>query len=199
MTPPRLHIVRANTPFTFAEGGICRGFSAPPPSSRFWRWPSPPAVFAQSQATTGVIEGTVLDASGAPVPGATVTIRNTATNFERVIQTDGDGRFRGLLLPLGPYRVTVALAGFATLVRDGINLAVGQTVNLDLNLKVSNVQEEVVVTGAAPARRDLAGGGRGPHRRRRRRAACPTTAATSSTSPSSPPASASCRARTATS
>jgi hypothetical protein len=46
--------------------------------------------------------------------------------------------------------VTAALAGFATLVRDGINLAVGQTVNLDLNLKVSNVQEEVVVTGAAP-------------------------------------------------
>src|SRR6476620_8998239 len=100
-----------------------------------------PAVLAQSQATTGVIEGTVLDASGAPVPGANVTIKNTATNFERVIQTDGDGRFRGLLLPLGPYRVTAALAGFATLVRDGINLAVGQTITLDLALKVSSVQE----------------------------------------------------------
>jgi carboxypeptidase family protein len=109
-----------------------------------------PAVFAQSQATTGVIEGTVFDASGAPVPGASVTIRNTATNFERVLQTDSGGSFRGLLLPLGPYRVTVALSGFATLVRDGINLAVGQTVTLDLNLKVSSVQEEVVVTGAAP-------------------------------------------------
>jgi len=109
-----------------------------------------PAVLAQSQATTGVIEGTVFDASGAPVPGASVTIRNTATNFERVLQTDSGGGFRGLLLPLGPYRVTVALSGFATLVRDGINLAVGQTVTLDLNLKVSSVQEEVVVTGAAP-------------------------------------------------
>ena len=107
-------------------------------------------AMAQSQATTGVIEGTVLDESGAPVPGATVTIRNTATNFERVVTTDAEGRFRGLLLPLGPYRVTVALLGFATLVRDGINLAVGQTVNLDLKLKVSSVQEEVVVTGAAP-------------------------------------------------
>jgi Carboxypeptidase regulatory-like domain len=109
-----------------------------------------PAVLAQSQATTGVIEGTVFDASGAPVPGASVTIRNTATNFERVLQTDSGGGFRGLLLPLGPYRVTVAMPGFATLVRDGINLAVGQTVTLDLNLKVSSVQEEVVVTGAAP-------------------------------------------------
>jgi hypothetical protein len=107
-------------------------------------------LFAQSQATTGVIEGTVLDESGAAVPGAGVTMRNTATNFERTAATDNDGRFRGLLLPLGPYRVTVAKPGFATLVRDGINLAVGQTVTLNLALKVSNVQEEVVVTGAAP-------------------------------------------------
>src|SRR5262245_61101880 len=102
-------------------------------------------LLAQSQATTGVIEGTAVDESSAPVPSATVTIRNTATNFERVLQTDSDGRFRGLLLPLGPYRVTAALAGFSTLVRDGINLAVGQTVTLDLKLKVSTVQEEVVV------------------------------------------------------
>jgi len=46
---------------------------------------------AQSQATTGVIEGTVLDESGAPIPSATVTFRNTATNFERVVSTDTDG------------------------------------------------------------------------------------------------------------
>ncbi len=105
---------------------------------------------AQSQATTGVIEATVLDESGAAVPGASATMRNTATNFERTATTDADGRFRGLLLPLGPYRVTVSKAGFATLVRDGINLAVGQTVTLTFNLRVSNVQEEVVVTGAAP-------------------------------------------------
>src|SRR5687767_9426755 len=108
------------------------------------------AVWAQSQATTGVIEGTVSDESGATVPGATVTLRNTATNFERVVQTDADGRFRGLLLPLGPYRVSVAIAGFGTLVRDGIELSVGQTINLPLTLKVSTVQEEVVVTGDAP-------------------------------------------------
>ena len=123
-------------------------------------------ALAQSQATTGVIEGTVLDESNAPVPGASVTIRNTATNFERAVNSDAEGRFRGLLLPLGPYRVTVALPGFATLVRDGITLAVGQTVNLDLKLKVSTVQEEVVVTGAAPAGGDDARGGLGPHRRR---------------------------------
>ncbi|HSB61806.1 MAG TPA: carboxypeptidase-like regulatory domain-containing protein, partial [Vicinamibacteria bacterium] len=109
-----------------------------------------PLLRAQSQATTGVIEGTVLDPSGAPVGGATVVLRNAATNFERALATDSDGRFRGLLLPLGPYRVTVSLTGFATLVREGIQLAVGQTINLTLTLKVSSVQEEIVVTAAAP-------------------------------------------------
>ena len=107
-------------------------------------------AWAQSQATTGVIEGVVVDESAAPVPAATVTLRNTATNFERVVTTDADGRFRGLLLPLGPYRVSVSLSGFATAVREGISLAVGQTVNLTFTLKVSAVQEEIVVTGDAP-------------------------------------------------
>ena len=66
------------------------------------------AAFAQSQATTGVIEGTVSDSSGAVLPGATVTLKNTGTNFTRDLVTDGDGRFRGLLLPLGTYRLTVS-------------------------------------------------------------------------------------------
>jgi hypothetical protein len=108
------------------------------------------SAWAQSQATTGVIEGTVSDQSGAVVPGATVTLRNTATNFERVVTTDADGRFRGLLLPLGPYRVAVAMPGFGTLVREGIELSVGQTINLPLTLRAASVQEEVVVTGDAP-------------------------------------------------
>jgi hypothetical protein len=110
----------------------------------------PLPAHAQSQATTGVIEGTVLDESGAPIPNATVTFKNTATNFERVVTTNADGRFRGLLLPLGPYRVTVAMSGFTTLVREGLNLAVGQAVNLSLILKVSAVQEQVVVTADVP-------------------------------------------------
>jgi outer membrane receptor for ferrienterochelin and colicin len=110
-----------------------------------------PAVgLAQSQATTGVVEGTVSDPSGAPVPGATVFVQNTATNFDRTLVTDQDGRFRALLLPLGPYRVTVSLAGFATLVRDGILLSVGQAANLAMTLKVSNLKEEILVTADSP-------------------------------------------------
>jgi len=107
-------------------------------------------VHAQSQATTGVIEGTVVDQSDAVLPGASVSLKNTATNFEQNHTTDGNGRFRGLLLPLGPYRVTVSLPAFTTLVREGITLSVGQSVNLTLQLQVSGVQQEVRVTGEAP-------------------------------------------------
>jgi len=111
---------------------------------------APSLAFSQSQASTGVIEGTVSDPSGAAVPGAAVSIKNTATNLERSLTTDADGRFRGLLLPLGPYRVTVSLKGFATLVREGIELTVGQSANLALALKVSSVQEEIVVSADSP-------------------------------------------------
>ena len=105
---------------------------------------------AQSQATTGIIEGVVLDPEGAIRPGAAVDVRNTATNFDQTLTTDASGRFRALQLPLGPYRVTVTLAGFATLVREGITLSVGQTVSLTLRLEVSGVQQEVSVSAEAP-------------------------------------------------
>ena len=157
----------------------------------------PAAALAQSQATTGVIEGTVRDESGASIPGATVSFRNTATNFERSAESDADGRFRGLLLPLGPYRVTVTKSGFGTHVREGLDLQVGQTINLPVTLKVSALQEEVVVTGEAPGHRDDARRRLGPHRREGDRRACRTMAATSSTSRCSRRASRSSRAPTA--
>jgi hypothetical protein len=108
------------------------------------------SAFAQSQATTGVIEGTVSDSGGAPLPGAAVAIRNTATNFEKTTVSGPDGRFRGLALPLGPYRLTVTLQGFSTLVREGLDLGVGQTINVTLTLSLSQKSESVTVTAAAP-------------------------------------------------
>src|SRR5713226_6923419 len=91
-------------------------------------------VFAQSQATTGTIEGIVKDPSGHAVAGAQVMVVNTGTNFTRGLTTDLEGCFRGLLLPLGPYKVTVKAPNFGTLVREGLDLAVGQTISLSLTL-----------------------------------------------------------------
>jgi len=110
----------------------------------------PILVFAQSQATTGVIEGTVVDSSGAVLPGVTVTMKNTATNYEQTAVTDKEGRFRGVLLPLGPYQVSATLEGFATQVQKGFNLQVGQTLTVAFKLGQAAVSEQIVVTAAAP-------------------------------------------------
>ncbi|HEY0158675.1 MAG TPA: TonB-dependent receptor [Thermoanaerobaculia bacterium] len=110
----------------------------------------PTLVFAQSQATTGVIEGTVTDATGGVLPGVTVTLHNTATNFEQVQVTGSDGRYRGVLLPLGPYEVRANLESFAPQVVRGVELGVGQTRTVDLRLGLTSAAEEIVVTAEAP-------------------------------------------------
>jgi outer membrane receptor protein involved in Fe transport len=105
---------------------------------------------AQSQAAGGSIEGTVTDASGAVLPGATVTVRNEGTGVVRETTTDGSGLFRAPLLPVGRYEVAAALSGFATTKRPGQTLSIGQTLVLDLSLQIASAQEEVTVTAEAP-------------------------------------------------
>ena len=102
---------------------------------------------AQTQITTGVIQGVVNDSTGAVVPGVTVEAVNVDTNLTQSRTTGGDGRFVFLQLPSGSYRVTFMLAGFGTVVRDGIGLTVGQSVNLTQQLSVSNLTEVVTVSG----------------------------------------------------
>jgi hypothetical protein len=105
------------------------------------------SVQAQTQITTGVIQGTVVDPSGALVPGAEVTVKNPETNLTRSLTTGEEGRFVFLLLPSGTYTVTTTKAGFATLVRDKIVVSVGQAVVLNLAMKVSGGEETVTVSG----------------------------------------------------
>ncbi len=76
----------------------------------------PGSARAQSQITTGVIDGVATDATGAALPGVTIEARNVDTNFTRTSVTAADGRFALLQLPPGHYKVTFTLAGFATLV-----------------------------------------------------------------------------------
>ncbi|MGI9166266.1 MAG: TonB-dependent receptor [Pyrinomonadaceae bacterium] len=103
-------------------------------------------VRAQTQITTGTIQGTVLDANGAAVPGANIEVKNIETNFERNLATDEEGRFVALSLPSGRYTVTVSKPGFATLVVEKADLTVGQAMNLPLSMKVSQVEERVTIT-----------------------------------------------------
>ena len=105
------------------------------------------SLHAQTQITTGVIQGTVVDPSGAVVPGAEVTVKNPQTNFTRSLTTGEDGRVAFLLLSSGSYTVTTTKAGFATLVREKVTVSVGQAVILNLALKVSAAEETVTVSG----------------------------------------------------
>jgi hypothetical protein len=105
----------------------------------------------QSQATTGVIEGIVYDQNGAVIADANVRIKQKETGLERTSKTNEDGRFRALLLPLGTYTIEVEKQGFGRLVREDIELSVGQTLNLPLTLQPAGASEVVTITGDAPA------------------------------------------------
>src|SRR5207248_6293554 len=72
-------------------------------------------AFAQSEATTGNIEGRVLDPNGAVIPNATITAKNDATGLEKTATTDSEGNYRIILLPPGSYTVSVTgVQGFQT-------------------------------------------------------------------------------------
>src|SRR5262249_366034 len=104
---------------------------------------------AQSQITTGVIDGTVVDSSGGVLPGVDVEVRNVETNLDRALVSDRDGRFVALQLPAGRYTVTLKLSGFATLVQENVLVTVGQTVRLSPTMRVSGIAETVTVTTTA--------------------------------------------------
>jgi hypothetical protein len=108
------------------------------------------AAFVWAQAPTGEFTGTVTDPSGAVVSGATVTVTNPATNFQRAVKTSASGLYVLSALPPGIYTIRAEMAGFQTQVRSGLELQVGQITRIDVALKVGSVAEVIEVTGGAP-------------------------------------------------
>src|SRR5580704_13420318 len=105
-------------------------------------------TWAQSQAFSQ-IQGTVQDASGAPVPGAQVKATQTDTGVSRVVTTENDGAYVLPNLPIGPYRLEVTKAGFSTYVQTGIVLQVATSPTVDISLKIGAVNEQVQVEANA--------------------------------------------------
>jgi hypothetical protein len=103
-----------------------------------------------AQLTSGTINGSVQDQSGAAVPGATVTVKNVETGVVRSTVSSPTGRYEVPNLQPGSYEVTVTAAGFQTSVRSGIDLSIGRIAVVDHGLQVGNVAEQVTVTGEAP-------------------------------------------------
>lgn len=103
-------------------------------------------AFAQTQITTGVIQGSVTDPSDAVLPGAEVSVRNLDTNFTKTLTTDNDGRFVAAQMPPGRYEVQVTKSGFATLKQENVILTVGQSVNLSVPMRVAGTEQTVIVS-----------------------------------------------------
>ncbi len=109
------------------------------------------AAFGQGGAT-GAISGSVQDASGGSIAGARVVITSEATGqVIREVTTDSTGLFSATLLPAGFYTVEASATGFAATKFSGIEVRVTDTVRMTAVLKVTGVQQEVVVTGQVAA------------------------------------------------
>lgn len=107
------------------------------------------ALFSFGQSDTGQISGTVTDASGAVVSGATVTATNVGKDRSVTVTTGGAGDFSITTLNPGHYKVEVKAANFKTLTQE-VDLQVSQVLPLDIKLTPGAVTENVEVTSVAP-------------------------------------------------
>lgn len=101
-------------------------------------------VFAQAQASSADLVGTVVDPNGAVIQGATITVKNAATGFTRTVQTNDSGEYQIIGLPPGDYELTCEATNFKKLVISPIKLTIGQRAELQIKLEPGEVTGGVV-------------------------------------------------------
>ena len=109
------------------------------------------AATLRAQTATGQISGTVIDASGAVVPGATITVTSDLTGMTRTATTDSNGDYVFALLPPSTYSVEGELEGFNVARESGIRLFVDNSIRVDLTLSLGEMTETVEVQAATVA------------------------------------------------
>jgi hypothetical protein len=107
------------------------------------------AALSYSQTSFGRISGTVTDSTGAPVAGASVTIRNTDTQLSRTATTDTNGLYVVTQLPIGPYNVEVNQQGFKRQTHSGLTLVADGRVSSDFKLQIGDISQSVEVVATA--------------------------------------------------
>ena len=103
-----------------------------------------------SQVVGAILTGSITDSSGAAVGGASVSCQDIATGITRQVTSDSAGFYTVPNLAAGTYTVTVTETGFATVIRSGLILTVGESQQLNVTMQVGQVAQRVEVTGEAP-------------------------------------------------
>src|SRR5688500_478064 len=103
-----------------------------------------------AQTEKGTIVGTVVDANGGAVAGATVEIKNLGTSTSQTLTTNDEGNFSAPFLNPGNYEVIVTASGFSRTVLSDVVVSVGSTQKVNATLKIGDVSETVTVEDAAP-------------------------------------------------
>ncbi len=104
------------------------------------------ATIAGAQQTLGSLNGTVLDASGAAVPGSAVTVTDASIGITRTTKAQSNGFFQIFNLPVGTYKVQATHEGFDTAVLSGIEVQEAQAKTVTMTLKVGQITTSVEVT-----------------------------------------------------
>jgi hypothetical protein len=106
--------------------------------------------FIHAQTTFGSVVGVVTDTSGAPVPGAQVTLTNLGTSEKHEMTSNADGLYQFVNLPPGQYRVEAGKTGFKRTTREPVTVEVQSTAKIDLALQIGDVSQTVEVTAQTP-------------------------------------------------
>lgn len=107
-------------------------------------------ISGQVSLGTGSVVGNVQDPSGAAVPHAEISVKNTSTGLVRTAVTDSGGRYTVLSLLTGQYEVQATATGFKSVVRTGITIEIGTSALVDFALQVGSVNTQVTITATPP-------------------------------------------------
>jgi hypothetical protein len=105
---------------------------------------------AAGQVAQGELRGVVSDESGAVLPGATETATQSETGATRVVITSETGAYLMPALTIGSYQIKVELSGFATVLREGLRVGVGDSLVINFSMKLASLSETLTVVGESP-------------------------------------------------
>jgi len=108
------------------------------------------AAYPQAQSNAGEVKGSILDQTGAALSSARLSIADPDRGLNRTAVSSPQGEFTFPILPPGRYRLKVEASGFTTKVIDGVEVRVGDTVSLLVQMVVSGIQEQIEISAELP-------------------------------------------------